>query len=79
MLFELLMSVSIFVVLSQLRLIIWMKSELNPTFSSLKANLAVPEKKTIIFNGNFYNTGHANKATSETRVPQGTSKKHCDV
>ena len=42
------MSVSTFVALSQLRLIIWKKPELNPTLSSPKANFAMPEKKTTV-------------------------------
>ena len=39
---------SIFVALSLLRLIICKKPELNPTFSSLKANFAMPGKKTTV-------------------------------
>ena len=46
--FELLMSVHFFVALSQLRLIIWKKPELNPTLSSLKTNFATPDKKTTV-------------------------------
>ena len=35
-------------------IIIIKKPELNPTFSSLKANFATPDKKTTAFYGNFY-------------------------
>ena len=68
------MLVSIFVAVSQLRLIIWKRHKLNPTLSSLKANFAMPEKRTKLFYGNFYNIGHANKTQAKLGVT--TTREH---
>ena len=48
------MSVSNFHCPEPVELIILKKPELNPTFSSLKANFATPDKKQQLFYCNFY-------------------------
>ena len=47
-------NVSIFHCLESVEFIILKKPELNPAFSSLKANFAMPDKKTTVILWNFY-------------------------
>ena len=74
------MSVSIF------HLIILKKLELNPIFSSLKANFATPDKKRTVILWQLlyrdcYNIGHANKAQAKLGLtpPRNTESEHCVV